>query len=107
MPSDFVPGYAVADGSAATLLQSGLANGGNVYPGPVDGQFWQQVAAQGPTSAYVLIDAAGRNLHRTIALPQTVTGPAVADGIGLPDRPGGGGSYDARPDRYDASRRGR
>lgn len=97
LPSDFVPGFAVADGAAATLLTGGLANGGDVFPGPVDGQFWQQVTSQDTTSAFELVDAAGRDLHRTITVPQTITQPAIADGSGYLILQGVSGSYDARP----------
>lgn len=97
LPSDFVPGYSVANGAAATLLPGGLANGGYVFPGPADGQFWQQVTSQDTTSAFELVDAAGHDLHRAITLPQTVTGPAMADGSGYLIVQGVSGSYDARP----------
>lgn len=97
VPSDFVPGYSVADGAQATSLIGGLADGGDVYPGPVDGQFWQQVTSQDRTSAFELVDAAGRDLRRAITLPQTIAGPAMGDGSGYLVVQGVSGSYDARP----------
>ncbi|HEV7192632.1 MAG TPA: hypothetical protein VGN35_05430 [Jatrophihabitantaceae bacterium] len=97
LPSDFVPGFMVADGAAAADLPGNLSTGGNVYPGPVDGEFWQQVASADTTSAFELLDSAGRDLHRAITIPQTMPGPATADGSGYLIVQGVSGSYEARP----------
>lgn len=97
LPSDFVPGFTVSDGAAAGNPPGALAAGGNVYPGPVDGQFWQQVANADTSSAFELVAADGRDLHRAITLPQSVDGTAISDGSGYLIVQGVGGSYDAHP----------
>jgi hypothetical protein len=97
LPYDFVTGYSVADGARAVAASGTLSAGGYVFPGPVDGQFWQQLGSPDNTTAFELVDAIGRDLHRTITLSSTANGPTMSDGSGYLIVQGISGSYDARP----------
>lgn len=98
-PADAVTGYLVPDGGTARPLGGALASGGDVFPGPADGQFWSASPAadfSGGATLY-LLDATGRRLGPRIVLPATTGVPLVADGSGYVIASGIGGSYDARP----------
>jgi len=80
---DFVPGYVIRDGAPAQRLTGTMASGGQLIPGSVPGEAWQQ-ASGSSTSPLVLVTLAGRKVGPTITLrgSESLAPTMTADGRG-------------------------